>query len=35
MRAALLWSYAVFAIHLCVAAAAVYLAFFFRITRLI
>ncbi len=34
-RPALYFSYAVFAINLCVVIAAVYFAFFFRITRLI
>jgi len=35
VRPAVIFSYAVFGVHLCVAAASVYLAFFFRITRLI
>ena len=34
-RSALLFSYAVGVVHICICAFAVYLAFFFRITRLI
>ena len=34
-RPALLWSYAVFGVHLCISVGGVFLAFFLRITRLI